>query len=161
MSIVSSRKLMCARVLGGFRYGCWNLKQSEEDPATMDECLLSISKRTELKMHFYVIYCNFWELDTDHDFLIDKENLIRYDNHALTYRIADRISSQVPIKFTINVEGKWDMKTLFISLCQKRTNHENQVSNTGTHLPTYSDLEVSNGMCTPYFKISRNFKTIN
>ncbi|KAL4557219.1 hypothetical protein LXL04_035392 [Taraxacum kok-saghyz] len=150
MSIVSSRKLMCARVLGGFRYGCWNLKQSEEDPATMDECLLSISKRTELKM-----------LDTDHDFLIDKENLIRYDNHALTYRIADGISSQVPINFTINVEGKWDMKTLFISLCQKRTNHENQVSNTRTHLPTYSDLEVSNGMCTPYFKISRNFKTIN
>lgn len=47
--------------------------------------------------HFYVIYCKFWELDTDHDFLIDKENLIRYGNHALTYRIVDRIFSQVPI----------------------------------------------------------------
>lgn len=45
--------------------------------------------------HFYVIYCKFWELDTDHDFLIDKENLIRYGNHALTYRIVDRIFSQV------------------------------------------------------------------
>ena len=22
--------------------------------------------------HFYVVYCKFWELDTDHDFLIDK-----------------------------------------------------------------------------------------
>jgi len=42
-----------------------------------------------------VIYCKFWELDTDHDFLIDKENLIRYGNHALTYRIVDRIFSQV------------------------------------------------------------------
>ncbi|XP_074311398.1 serine/threonine protein phosphatase 2A regulatory subunit B''beta-like isoform X2 [Silene latifolia] len=56
--------------------------------------------------HFYVIYCKFWELDTDHDFLIDKENLIRYGNHALTYRIVDRIFSQVPRKFTSTVEGK-------------------------------------------------------
>ncbi|XP_050206815.1 serine/threonine protein phosphatase 2A regulatory subunit B''alpha isoform X2 [Mercurialis annua] len=56
--------------------------------------------------HFYVIYCKFWELDTDHDFLIDKENLIRYSNHALTYKIVDRIFSQVPRKFTSNIEGK-------------------------------------------------------
>ncbi|KAL3573727.1 hypothetical protein D5086_024340 [Populus alba] len=56
--------------------------------------------------HFYVIYCKFWELDTDHDFLIDKENLIRYGNHALTYRIVDRIFSQVARKFTSKVEGK-------------------------------------------------------
>ncbi|XP_009598614.1 serine/threonine protein phosphatase 2A regulatory subunit B''beta-like isoform X2 [Nicotiana tomentosiformis] len=56
--------------------------------------------------HFYVIYCKFWELDTDHDFLIDKENLIRYGNHALTYRIVDRIFSQVPRKFTSKIEGK-------------------------------------------------------
>ncbi|KAF5752397.1 serine/threonine protein phosphatase 2A regulatory subunit B''beta-like [Tripterygium wilfordii] len=56
--------------------------------------------------HFYVIYCKFWELDTDHDFLIDKENLIRYGNHALTYRIVDRIFSQIPRKFICKVEGK-------------------------------------------------------
>ncbi|KAI3889281.1 hypothetical protein MKW92_005735 [Papaver armeniacum] len=56
--------------------------------------------------HFYVIYCKFWELDMDHDFLIDKENLIRYGNHALTYRIVDRIFSQVPRRFTCKVEGK-------------------------------------------------------
>ncbi|KAL5208264.1 hypothetical protein ABZP36_032699 [Zizania latifolia] len=56
--------------------------------------------------HFYVIYCKFWELDTDHDFLIDKENLIKYGNHALTYRIVERIFSEVPRKFTSKVEGK-------------------------------------------------------
>ncbi|KAH8480982.1 hypothetical protein Peur_062227 [Populus x canadensis] len=56
--------------------------------------------------HFYVIYCKFWELDTDHDFLIDKENLIRYGNHALTYRIVDRVFSQVARKFTSKAEGK-------------------------------------------------------
>ncbi|XP_010524951.1 PREDICTED: serine/threonine protein phosphatase 2A regulatory subunit B''beta [Tarenaya hassleriana] len=56
--------------------------------------------------HFYVIYCKFWELDTDHDFLIDKENLIRYGNHSLTFRIVDRIFSQVARKFTSKVDGK-------------------------------------------------------
>ena len=44
--------------------------------------------------HFYVIYCKFWELDTDHDFLIDKDDLLRYGNHALTYRIVDRVFAQ-------------------------------------------------------------------
>ncbi|CAN0890229.1 Probable serine/threonine protein phosphatase 2A regulatory subunit B''gamma [Linum grandiflorum] len=56
--------------------------------------------------HFYVIYCKFWELDTDHDFFIDRENLNRYGNHALTYRIVDRVFSQVARKFRSKVEGK-------------------------------------------------------
>lgn len=56
--------------------------------------------------HFYVIYCKFWELDTDHDFLIDKENLIKYGNHALTYRIVERILAEVPRSFRSKVEGK-------------------------------------------------------
>ena len=37
----------------------------------------------------------FWELDADHDFFICKEDLLRYGNHSLTYRIVDRIFSQV------------------------------------------------------------------
>ena len=49
--------------------------------------------------HFYVIYCKFWELDTDHDFLIDKEDLLRYGNHALTYRIVERVFSQAGRRF--------------------------------------------------------------
>eukprot|EP00271_Cylindrocystis_brebissonii_P008751 TRINITY_DN2323_c0_g2_i1.p1 TRINITY_DN2323_c0_g2~~TRINITY_DN2323_c0_g2_i1.p1 ORF type:complete len:564 (-),score=121.44 TRINITY_DN2323_c0_g2_i1:1380-3071(-) len=56
--------------------------------------------------HFYVIYCKFWELDSDHDFNIDKDDLLRYGNHALTYRIVERIFSQVPRKFSSKVEGK-------------------------------------------------------
>jgi len=56
--------------------------------------------------HFYVIYCKFWELDTDHDFYIDREDLLRYGNHALTYRIVDRIFSQAPRRFVSGVEGK-------------------------------------------------------
>jgi len=56
--------------------------------------------------HFYVVYCKFWELDQDHDFMIDREDLLRYGNHALTYRIVDRIFDQVPRRFKCSVPGK-------------------------------------------------------
>ena len=32
--------------------------------------------------HFYVIYCKFWELDADHDLLIDAEDLAKYSEHG-------------------------------------------------------------------------------
>lgn len=32
--------------------------------------------------HFYVIYCKFWELDTDHDLYIDAKDLGRYNDHG-------------------------------------------------------------------------------
>uniref|UniRef100_A0A7S1XIP7 EF-hand domain-containing protein n=1 Tax=Erythrolobus australicus TaxID=1077150 RepID=A0A7S1XIP7_9RHOD len=41
--------------------------------------------------HFYVLYCRFWELDSDHDLLIDREDLLRYNGHSLTCRIVDRV----------------------------------------------------------------------
>ncbi|XP_068194351.1 serine/threonine-protein phosphatase 2A regulatory subunit B'' subunit alpha-like [Antennarius striatus] len=37
--------------------------------------------------HFYVIYCKFWELDTDHDLYIDPKDLARYNDHASSSRI--------------------------------------------------------------------------
>ncbi|CAH8390420.1 unnamed protein product [Eruca vesicaria subsp. sativa] len=68
--------------------------------------LLTLATRYFSYEHFYVIYCKFWELDTDHDLLIEKEDLMRYGNHALTLRIVDRIFSQVARKFSSKVEGK-------------------------------------------------------
>ena len=43
--------------------------------------------------HFYVIYCKFWELDTDHDLIINKAELSRYADQTLSPRIIDRIFS--------------------------------------------------------------------
>ncbi|KAK6644620.1 Serine/threonine-protein phosphatase 2A regulatory subunit B'' subunit beta [Polyplax serrata] len=43
--------------------------------------------------HFYVIYCKFWELDRDHDLFIDRQDLTRHNDHALSSRIIDRIFS--------------------------------------------------------------------
>lgn len=49
--------------------------------------------------HFYVLYCRFWELDSDHDFIIDKEDFSRYEGHALSRKAVDRIFDQIPRKF--------------------------------------------------------------
>ncbi|SPP83696.1 blast:Serine/threonine-protein phosphatase 2A regulatory subunit B'' subunit beta [Drosophila guanche] len=43
--------------------------------------------------HFYVIYCKFWELDKDHDLLINQEDLAKHSDHALSSRIVERIFS--------------------------------------------------------------------
>uniref|UniRef100_A0A8C5NBJ3 EF-hand domain-containing protein n=1 Tax=Gouania willdenowi TaxID=441366 RepID=A0A8C5NBJ3_GOUWI len=43
--------------------------------------------------HFYVIYCKFWELDSDHDLYIDPKDLGRYNDHASSHRIIDRLFS--------------------------------------------------------------------
>ncbi|XP_015266464.1 PREDICTED: serine/threonine-protein phosphatase 2A regulatory subunit B'' subunit beta isoform X2 [Gekko japonicus] len=43
--------------------------------------------------HFYVIYCKFWELDTDHDLYIDAKDLARHNDHAISNRMIDRIFS--------------------------------------------------------------------
>uniref|UniRef100_A0A7S0S199 EF-hand domain-containing protein n=1 Tax=Chlamydomonas leiostraca TaxID=1034604 RepID=A0A7S0S199_9CHLO len=56
--------------------------------------------------HFYVIYCKFWELDSDHDFLIDRSDLAHYSQCALSFNIIDRVFEQVPRKFASRVPGK-------------------------------------------------------
>lgn len=32
--------------------------------------------------HFYVIYCKFWELDSDHDLYISQADLSRYNDQG-------------------------------------------------------------------------------
>eukprot|EP00753_Platysulcus_tardus_P006509 PLAT14261.1.p1 GENE.PLAT14261.1~~PLAT14261.1.p1 ORF type:complete len:646 (+),score=297.02 PLAT14261.1:29-1966(+) len=56
--------------------------------------------------HFYVIYCKFWELDNDHDFRISKEDLLRYDNHALTGKIVERVFEASPCPFRVPDKDK-------------------------------------------------------
>lgn len=56
--------------------------------------------------HFYVLYCKFYELDTDHDYLISKEDFSRYAGYTLSKKVVDRIFSQIPRKFKSTVDGK-------------------------------------------------------
>jgi len=45
--------------------------------------------------HFYVLFCRFWEIDTDHDMHVDSEDLLSYGGHALSCRIVERIFAGV------------------------------------------------------------------
>ncbi|XP_073520530.1 serine/threonine-protein phosphatase 2A regulatory subunit B'' subunit beta isoform X1 [Phyllobates terribilis] len=57
--------------------------------------------------HFYVIYCKFWELDTDHDLYIDEQDLSKHNDHAISSRIIERIfSGAVTRSRKVAKEGK-------------------------------------------------------
>ncbi|XP_040580344.1 uncharacterized protein [Lepeophtheirus salmonis] len=56
--------------------------------------------------HFYVIYCKFWELDTDHDLFIDREDLSQHNDQAISSRMIDRIFSGTVTRGTAQKEGK-------------------------------------------------------
>ncbi|KAI9346228.1 hypothetical protein BDR26DRAFT_125111 [Obelidium mucronatum] len=43
--------------------------------------------------HFYVIYCKFWELDTDHNMIIEASDMFRYGRGALTDMMMKRVVS--------------------------------------------------------------------
>ncbi|XP_077555415.1 uncharacterized protein LOC144169881 [Haemaphysalis longicornis] len=56
--------------------------------------------------HFYVIYCKFWELDKDHDLYIDRYDLSRHNEGAISMRMIDRIFSGAVTRGPIQREGK-------------------------------------------------------
>jgi len=41
--------------------------------------------------HFYVIYSKFWELDEDEDHRLSKEDLLKYEDYALTAKVVERV----------------------------------------------------------------------
>jgi serine/threonine-protein phosphatase 2A regulatory subunit B'' len=53
--------------------------------------------------HFYVLYCKFWELDTDHDFTISRADLSRMTE--MTTVVLDRmfLFSYIYASFTMNM----------------------------------------------------------
>ena len=53
--------------------------------------------------HFYVLYCKFWELDTDHDFLLSRPDLNKLMD--LTHVVLDRVFSQAGRPFTSGKPG--------------------------------------------------------
>ncbi|KAF7729671.1 Serine/threonine-protein phosphatase 2A regulatory subunit B'' subunit alpha [Apophysomyces ossiformis] len=41
--------------------------------------------------HFYVFYCKFWTLDTDHDLILSEEDLAQYNQGSLSTQVVKRI----------------------------------------------------------------------
>lgn len=48
--------------------------------------------------HFYVLYCKFWELDSDHDFLLSRQDCNRLTD--VTHVLLDRVFAQAGRPFT-------------------------------------------------------------
>eukprot|EP01026_Neomeris_dumetosa_P064003 TRINITY_DN607_c0_g1_i1.p1 TRINITY_DN607_c0_g1~~TRINITY_DN607_c0_g1_i1.p1 ORF type:complete len:603 (-),score=74.40 TRINITY_DN607_c0_g1_i1:175-1770(-) len=78
----------------------WEALENLDDDCEVNAELLYFSYE-----HFYVICCKFWELDTDHDLLIDQENLLHYSTCALTYKIIQRIFQGAPKALEADQEG--------------------------------------------------------
>ena len=98
------------------RYQRWRL--SERDVRRSNPSLLdafdAVDENDDINVvhnffsyeHFYVLYCKFWELDTDRDFMITQEDLLRYGGHALTRRAIERVFEQAGRQFLCTSPGK-------------------------------------------------------
>ncbi|XP_065888895.1 serine/threonine-protein phosphatase 2A regulatory subunit B'' subunit beta-like isoform X2 [Dysidea avara] len=81
----------------------WNFKitLSELRKSNFLEVLSELDKEEDINQelyyfsyeHFYVIYCNFWDLDTDHDCIIDADDLSRHANGTLLPTMVKQLMS--------------------------------------------------------------------
>ncbi|NWI46400.1 P2R3A phosphatase, partial [Picathartes gymnocephalus] len=75
--------------------------------------------------HFYVIYCKFWELDTDHDLYISQKDLARYSDQVFRDLVVFNFFSAVSSRGTeVQKEGRMsyaDFVWLLISEEDKRS----------------------------------------
>uniref|UniRef100_A0A8C4ZI42 Protein phosphatase 2, regulatory subunit B'', beta n=1 Tax=Gadus morhua TaxID=8049 RepID=A0A8C4ZI42_GADMO len=78
------------------RITCSELRKSNllQNVALLDQ-VDNINQLTEFFSyeHFYVIYCKFWELDTDHDLFIDQRDLARHNDQTISNKMIERIFS--------------------------------------------------------------------
>lgn len=79
----------------------WTAVESESDVSSV-----SIFESFFSYEHFYVLYVTFWGLDTDNDFLVDAQDLRKYNNHTLSSRALDRVFSEVGRNFSSDDPSK-------------------------------------------------------
>ncbi|KAG5177457.1 hypothetical protein JKP88DRAFT_269157 [Tribonema minus] len=60
--------------------------------------------------HFYVLFCRFYELDSDRDNRLSRENLLKYGDHALSSAIVDRIFEVGPRPFEPEADAPPDWR---------------------------------------------------
>lgn len=77
--------------------------------------------------HFYVLYCKFWELDTDHDFLLSRDDLDALGGHSLTKPVLDRVFAQAGRPFECTEPGKMGYED-FVCFLMSEEDKTNPVS---------------------------------
>ncbi|TYG55413.1 hypothetical protein ES288_D09G271000v1 [Gossypium darwinii] len=103
--------------------------------------------------HFYVIYCKFWELDTEHYFLSIKRTL----SDMVTMLLPTGLLVGFFLRFILvpRLRGKWVMKILFTLYCQRKINHWNLVWNTGLNALIWMEMGCSHQMnCNSFTRSS-------
>lgn len=97
------------------------LHLAEEQHITARHCAVQGAVLSAL-----VLVWQWWELDSDHDFLVSKNDLLRYGNHSLTYRIVERIFTQVRSACVCGCEGRGlrHMGCLYICVLRSLSNAE-------------------------------------
>jgi Ca2+-binding EF-hand superfamily protein len=66
--------------------------------------------------HFYVLYCKFWELDTDRDYLIGKADLARYGGGCVSAKALDRVVNGHARRLSSGKPGKLNFED-FVWFC--------------------------------------------
>ncbi|KAG5492198.1 hypothetical protein GH5_01108 [Leishmania sp. Ghana 2012 LV757] len=66
--------------------------------------------------HFYVLYCKFWELDTDRDLLIGFEDLCNYGQGSVVTGVIKRVVEGYGRPLSSGVPGKMDFED-FVYFC--------------------------------------------
>ncbi|VDM31571.1 unnamed protein product [Hydatigera taeniaeformis] len=108
VTTVVSRIFFCTNTSWSGRISLGELRRSN-----FLEVLASLEREEDINLvtqyfsyeHFYVIYCKFWELDTNHDLIISKADLARHNNYAISERMIDRIFSGAVTRGTSFKEG--------------------------------------------------------
>lgn len=66
--------------------------------------------------HFYVLYCKFWELDTDRDLLVGFEDLCNYGQGSVVTGVIKRVVEGYGRPLSSGVPGKMDFED-FVYFC--------------------------------------------
>ncbi|KPA86359.1 hypothetical protein ABB37_00555 [Leptomonas pyrrhocoris] len=66
--------------------------------------------------HFYVLYCKFWELDTDRDLLVGYEDLCNYGQGSVVTGVIKRVVEGYGRPLSSGVPGKLDFED-FVYFC--------------------------------------------
>eukprot|EP00744_Colponema_vietnamica_P015632 GILI01021921.1.p2 GENE.GILI01021921.1~~GILI01021921.1.p2 ORF type:complete len:370 (-),score=139.45 GILI01021921.1:101-1210(-) len=70
--------------------------------------------------HFYVLYCKFFELDTDQDFFLTKDEFSKYESTSLSKRTVDRVFSEAGRRFKSSQPGKMSFEDfVYFVLCEE------------------------------------------
>jgi Ca2+-binding EF-hand superfamily protein len=73
--------------------------------------------------HFYVLYCRFWELDTDRDQLVGYQELQGYSQGAIVPSVLQRVVQGAGRKLSSGVQGKLDFEDfVYFCLCEEDKN---------------------------------------